>query len=308
MEDVHNIPDYLMDTYHMLKCAFPKGVKDNDYIPLLATVHDYMSFRTAADVVSVIAKKDRAVVYNDISGFKIGDPLYPLKQDDLERIREKLIPCGFEEWTQNDRLPSRIVFAEHISYEDYLTGRFGKHTEWIDGKVLQMPDPTLGELRLRWFLRLLFNLYLDYTEGGESLSDPFVMKVGANLPARQPDVFVILPDRLHLFSERGVCDGAANVVVEIVSQGCEDVDVNIKFKEYEQGGVQEYWILDPQRKETLFYVRGEDELFHLKLPVEGVYTSTVLPKLKLKVDILWRTTLPTTTEMLQMIEQMLKES
>jgi hypothetical protein len=38
-----------------------------------------------------------------------------------------------------------------------------------------------------------------------------------------------------------------------------------KFAEYERGGVPEYWILDPVRQETLFYVLNADGIYE---PVE----------------------------------------
>jgi hypothetical protein len=53
-------------------------------------------------------------------------------------------------------------------------------------------------------------------------------------------------------------------------------------------------------------VRGTDDLFHLTLPVDGIYTSTVLPKLKLWVDLLWQDKLPTPTEIVRMVESMVK--
>jgi Uma2 family endonuclease len=73
-------------------------------------------------------------------------------------------------------------------------------------------------------------------------------------------------------------------------------------------GVQEYWILDDVRKEALFYVRGEDVLFHSRLPQNGIYTSSVLPKLKLAVALFWQEKLPTTADILRMVEQMLAEA
>jgi Uma2 family endonuclease len=265
-----------------------------------------MSFRNIADVLSVLTGKDRSLVYNDATGFRIGDTRYPLEPNALNRVREKLMPCGFEVWLEAERLANNGVFAENIEYADYLTGRFGKFVEWVDGKVMSMPQPTLKELRLRWFLRSFFDVYLDATSGGKAFSDPFTMKIGTNLPARQPDDYVILPDRLHLLTERA-CEGAANLVVEIITPECEYVDQVIKYAEYEKGGVQEYWILDPARKEPLFYVLGEDGLFHSHPPIDGVYTSTVLPKLKLTISLLWEDEYPNPMEVVEMVKQMLDE-
>jgi Uma2 family endonuclease len=132
------------------------------------------------------------------------------------------------------------------------------------------------------------------------------MKTTSDLPGRQPDIQVLLPDRTHLLKENQVA-GAANLVVEIVSPGTEDTDRGAKFREYEQGGVPEYWILDSKRREALFYVLGDDGLYHSRLPVEGVYTSVGLPKLKLRVDLLWQDKLPSTRETVKLVEEVLKE-
>jgi len=220
-------------------------------------------------------------------------------------VRERLIPCGYGQWTQNERITSSMTVAKNITYQDYVSGYFGKHTEWVNGEVMSMPDPTLKELNIRWFLRLLFSLYLDMTEGGKSFSDPFTMKIGTNLPARQPDNFVILPSRMHLLSDNAL-EGAANLVVEIITPGCEDIDRKLKFAEYQQGAVDEYWIIDAEQQEALFYVQGDDGLFHSRLPVDGIYTSYVLPKLKIDVSLFWQDTFPSTLEAVKMVEAMLK--
>jgi Uma2 family endonuclease len=204
------------------------------------------------------------------------------------------------------RLYSGKIVAENVSYEDFLTGKYGTHVEWVNGMVIEMPSVGFTQNRLNKFLIILLQTYCELTDGGVVTYDPFVMKSRDDLPGRQPDVQIILPNRLHLLKENEMA-GPANLVIEIVSPESGARDRGEKRDEYEQGGVQEYWILDPQRRESLFYVRGEDELFHLRLPVDGVYTSSVLPKLKFKVDILWRENLPTTIEIVQMVDAMLKD-
>ncbi|MGE3913974.1 MAG: Uma2 family endonuclease, partial [Chloroflexota bacterium] len=70
-------------------------------------------------------------------------------------------------------------------------------------------------------------------------------------------------------------------------------DRSEKFQEYEAAGVPEYWLIDPLRHEALFYVLGEDALYHLRLPSpEGVYTSIMLEGFRLRPDWLWRRPLP----------------
>jgi Uma2 family endonuclease len=203
-------------------------------------------------------------------------------------------------------LPHKRVIAENVPYEEYLTGKYGQHVEWVQGVVIAMSPIAEEHDQLMGFLRVLFGTYLHFTGGGRVLQDPMVMKTAPDLSGRQPDIQVLLPDRMHLLQPTQVA-GAANLVVEIASPSTEDTDRGAKFREYEQGGVSEYWILDRKRRDPLFYVLGEDGLYHRRSPVDGVYTSVVLPKLKLNVDVLWQAILPSPPETVKMVEDMLKE-
>lgn len=66
-----------------------------------------------------------------------------------------------------------------------------------------------------------------------------------------------------------------------------------KFYGYEAGGVQEYWLIDPERRQVEFYQLGADGRYQLKFGGrEGVYRSEVLPGFWLKVEWLWQEPLP----------------
>jgi len=209
------------------------------------------------------------------------------------------------EWSKRERLYGGKIVAEHVAYEDYLSGEYGIHAEWINGVVIEMSPIEETHDALSRFTSALFDTYLELTGGGRILQDPMVIKISPTSPGRQPDIQVLLPNRMHLLKPTEVA-GAANLVVEIVSQESIKRDRGDKFEEYEQGGVEEYWIVDRIHKEALFYVRGEDGLFHSRLPVDGIYTSLVLPKLKIVVNTFWEEKIPSTREAVKMVEAMLK--
>jgi Uma2 family endonuclease len=82
-------------------------------------------------------------------------------------------------------------------------------------------------------------------------------------------------------------------VVEIVSPDSRGRDRGDKYYEYEQGGVREYWLIDPLRKQADFYQLGEDGLYRTVSADEaGVYRSRVMEGLWIKVDWLWQEPLP----------------
>ncbi len=204
-----------------------------------------------------------------------------------------------------DALAGETIVARDVTFEDYLTSRYGERTEWVNGVVIAISP--VGEVhdRLVRFLEDVFDVYLELTGGGRVLQGPMVMKLGDELPAREPDLQVLLPDRLHLLQKTSVA-GAANLVVEVVSPESVQRDRGAKFREYERGGVDEYWIIDPERREALFYVLGDDRLYHSRLPVDGVYSSAVLDKLRLPVSLLWQEKLPTTRQTVHMVERMVR--
>jgi Uma2 family endonuclease len=84
-------------------------------------------------------------------------------------------------------------------------------------------------------------------------------------------------------------DGPADLAVEIVSPDSETRDRRDKLAEYEAAGIPEYWLIDEPRNEALFFVLDPSGHYQqAPLSADGIYTSTVLPGLRLRVGWLWR--------------------
>ncbi len=219
-------------------------------------------------------------------------------------MRPEMVQAGIMIAGDDVLIVSGQPVAINVPYEAYLAGNYGRHTEWVAGVVIAMSPVSEQHDNLHRFLEILLATYLELTSGGRVLRDPMVMKTGLDLPARQPDLQVLLPDRLSLLRPNQVA-GAANLVVEIVSPESTRRDRGEKYREYELGGVQEYWLIDPLRRDPAFYVLGEDGLFHPRLPENGIYRSQVLDRLALPVDVLWQDELPGVRATLHMVEAML---
>lgn len=179
-----------------------------------------------------------------------------------------------------------------VSYEDYLANsEEGTHTEWVNGEVIPM-SPVSRRHQLVW--RFLLRILSDYVEAGdlgEVQAEPFQMKTGPKLPGRAPDIIFIAKQNLGRLKDYYL-DGPADLVVEIISPESQARDRGEEFSEYQQGGVREYWLVDPIREQTDFYIRGKDGLYHAAAIVDGAFHSEVLKGLWLRVDWLWQDPLP----------------
>ncbi len=71
----------------------------------------------------------------------------------------------------------------------------------------------------------------------------------------QPDLFFIAKERLHIVD--AYVAGAPDLVVEVISPSSIDYDRTTKFDLYEEIGVREYWLADPDdRSVEVFVLRG----------------------------------------------------
>jgi len=138
------------------------------------------------------------------------------------------------------------------------------------------------------FLVAVLHAYVSTRRLGEIHSEPFQMKTGADLPGRSPDIVFVSNEHLHRLRSTHL-DGPADLVVEIVSAESAERDRVQKFREYERGGVREYWLIDPEKRLAEFYQLGEDGRYErIFAGGEGVYHSAVLSGFWLRVEWLWQ--------------------
>ncbi len=199
------------------------------------------------------------------------------------------------------------VIARNMNYDTFIDTDFGeKHVEWVNGVVIEMAGIDERHDALVGFLRVFFSSFLESTGGGRCLGDPMLMKLIDVPSSRAPDIQILLPDRLDQIAQNQVI-GPANLVVEIVSPSNPRTDFVEKRREYELGGVPEYWIIDHEHQKTQFLQLNEFGLYDEVMPdAKGIYCSRSLNELCFSVDVLWREHLPGIAETMQLIADMLK--
>ncbi len=96
------VPSYLRGTYDMLVAAFPNGVPEALYLPLLALLADHMSQRNVATVIALLTGKNATLVYHDILTAIAPDSEPRLEQSSIDRAKQHLMPHGYECWHTED--------------------------------------------------------------------------------------------------------------------------------------------------------------------------------------------------------------
>lgn len=190
-------------------------------------------------------------------------------------------------------LPGRIQQGK-ITYEQYLEccqGDENRHTEWVNGEVVEMAPVSNQHADIAGFLHMILRGYVSARHLGAVRTEPFQMKTGPDMPGRSPDILFVAQGNLARLTKSHL-DGPADLVIEVISPDSRARDRGEKFYEYEQGGVREYWLIDPARRRAEFHVLGPDNVYKPVLAEEGVYRSAAVSGLWLKVDWLWQEPLP----------------
>ncbi|HZT43005.1 MAG TPA: Uma2 family endonuclease [Chthonomonadaceae bacterium] len=181
----------------------------------------------------------------------------------------------------------------YITYEEFLAAADeDRPAEWVRGKVVYMAPVSDEHNRVGFFLLRLIGDFVEDNQLGAVRYESFQMKTGPNLPGREPDILFVANENLSRIKKNHL-EGPADLVVEIVSPESRERDRVEKYREYEQGGVREYWLIDLERQEALFYRRNAQGMYEPgPIDENGIYESAVLPGLQLRVSWLWQRPLP----------------
>jgi Uma2 family endonuclease len=181
--------------------------------------------------------------------------------------------------------PARMSYEEFLAWLDEDT-----LAEWVDGEVIMTSPASDSHQDLAGFLTAVLRVFVESRDLGWVRSAPFQMKLAA--AGREPDLLFVASDQLERV-RRTYLDGPASLAVEIISPESVGRDRGDKFYEYEQAGIPEYWLLDPQARRAEFYQLDPGGVYRLIAPdQEGIYRSAVLPGFWLRVDWLWQQPLP----------------
>ena len=154
--------------------------------------------------------------------------------------------------------------AAKMTYDQYcLLPEDGKQHELIDGELFVTPAPTPRHQRILGKLYSQLSAYVETNSLGEVYVAPVDIVLDKHTVV-QPDVLFISQGRLGIVREKAIAE-APDLVVEILSPSTFYKDLRRKMAAYSQFGVQEYWIVDPEKQTIELYGRTGLELQLIRL-------------------------------------------
>ena len=178
----------------------------------------------------------------------------------------------------------RMTYEEFLAWADEDT-----LAEWVDGEVVMYSPASSRHQDISGFLESILRSFVVAHQLGVIRSAPFQMKLEQG---REPDLLFVATAHLTRLKATYL-DGPADLVIEIVSPESISRDRGEKFYEYAQGGVPEYWLVDPDTQWLEVYHLGADRRYRTAFAnAEGVYQARVLPNFWLRAEWLWQEPLP----------------
>jgi Uma2 family endonuclease len=127
----------------------------------------------------------------------------------------------------------------------------GTLAELINGSIYMSPAPTPNhQLVIRELAFAILNYIKEHKKGSEIFFAPCDVFLDEEANAVQPDIIFISAEKKPIVKQDAI-HGVPDFIVEVLSPGNSEHDLVIKRKLYEKFGVQEYWIIIPETKETV---------------------------------------------------------
>jgi Uma2 family endonuclease len=190
---------------------------------------------------------------------------------------------------------SQLDMNGTYSYADYLTWKFDQAVELIRGHITPMAAPSRKHQAISWRLTVNVDTIFKHQKC-QAYAAPFDVrlldknkskKANANVySVVQPDICIICDEKK--LDDQG-CIGAPDLVIEILSPGNSKKEMRTKKSLYEENGIREYWIIDPERETVHQFVLDDNSLYGrpiIYVSEEIVYCA-IFEELQVPLDALF---------------------
>ncbi|HIK16010.1 MAG TPA: Uma2 family endonuclease [Leptolyngbyaceae cyanobacterium M33_DOE_097] len=145
--------------------------------------------------------------------------------------------------------PRFLSFEEYLSYDDGTENLY----ELFNGELIEVPPESGLNIEIANFL---FSLFLPIVGHRRLRGHGLELEVRGEPKNRYPDLTIIREEQVQRLKQRNTIRlsmAPPLLVVEVVSPGeiQRDRDYIAKRSQYQDLGIPEYWIVDPQTKTIL---------------------------------------------------------
>ena len=167
-----------------------------------------------------------------------------------------------------------------LRYVDLLTMPDDRQRyEIITGELIVNPTPRRDHQEVSANVDWILQRFLRATGSGRMYSHPIDVLLGPN-DLVQPDLVVILTERLETYLPEGIVKARPDLVVEILSPSSRGTDLVKKLALFARSGVPEYWIADSDNRDFTINVLEGDQYRALQPDADGLLSSRILPGLR----------------------------
>lgn len=153
--------------------------------------------------------------------------------------------------------------------EDYYALPDERRVELIDGVFYDMAAPTVIHQKILGELHLLFR---ECADSHENQCEVFLSPCDVRLDC--DDRTMVQPDLLVMCHPYDIgakaFQGAPDLTLEILSPSTRAKDMLLKLYKYQNAGVREYWIVDPEKKAVLVYNLAEGNYYPEKYDFDAI--------------------------------------
>ncbi len=209
------------------------------------------------------------------------------------------VPRPFNEIDQSGRKlppPGPLTEEEFLDWCDEDT-----KAEWVDGKVVLMSPANVQHALLSGFFYRVLSDFVDHHRLGTAFNSDLMIRLKSGR-LRIPDLSFLTNQGMAMLGEK-LCEGAPDLVAEVVSPDSKDRDWRDKYAEYEAQGVAEYWIVDPLEDRLAVFTLREGKRYSPIAEKDGKIASIVVNGFYLRPLWLFGDELPKVADVVKELER-----
>lgn len=175
----------------------------------------------------------------------------------------------------------KLTLEEYLMYDDETENKY----ELIDGELVEMPPESDKNHLIALYLLTQFLKFVSIRLIRHK--DTEIVVTGNRIRVRLPDLMILTEELFTALSGKRATITqdmpSPALVVEVVSPGKinEDRDYRYKRSEYAARGIQEYWIIDPQKEQIMVLTLVDGFYEEALFKEDETIISITFPLLKL---------------------------